>query len=700
MYEEESFFSFNKRTDWQNGIADNLEISDEGLTIKQTLRYGIDDSINLSVHAGFAMVNDFTLGKNERIYLLDETSSIWTYDYRNKHSEFLIKDQQMFTNKAMLASIADLLFIAEPSGRIVAYSLSNSQIMWIRTEWHDRILYPLAVATGLKAGHLFVVVPTDVEIGEDAERYIPSGGKFFVLELNVSGEVISTYENKSFQLKARRKLLHIKYQIILDVAINGNVYVFDKEDATMYEFTNDEAEKVLFTFSPAKQYSGICSDSNQRFFIGDSRYWDTVGEDDRFIISVNEEGIEKTIISSYRGRVDKMLIDHFDRIFVWDGQQQLLTILSLKQRTLERDSTKLLEGVFISTAIDTKEDKTSWHKLLVDVELPRETKITISYYAADDCTIFSNGQHIDLNERIKDENMPFSEKEKLLQPLWTNEISNPTDALLFNAEGRFLWFKIKLIGSEKQTPFVKKMRIYFPRTSYLSYLPAFYQEDRTSSEFLERFLSLFAKFLSGMDEQIQGLANYFDPNLVSGEFLKWLSYWLGISVDDSWSDKKLRELMHYAPYLYKKRGTKEAIAKIVEIYTGDAPFIIEHFQLKLYKQDSHLHRVIANLYGDNPYFFYVLVKPNVIHSEKERMMVQQILDAEKPAFTEAKLIVLEPWIYLDMHSYLGVNTYLSERSLMTLNHKSYMPTDTLLIDLERDNRFDIHTRMGLDSKLE
>ena len=700
MYEDFSFFSFNKESDWRKGIYQNLTINQEGMSITQTEKYGMDDTIYMGDQVGVSYIYDFTLGKNNRIYLLDETSSVWTYDFRNRHLELLLnKQHQVFTNKASLVSFGDLLFIAEPNGIVLAYSLSNNQIMWTLSTWMDHLLYPLAISIQKTTGFLYVLTPLEVEVDENGQKFIPENSPFVILKMNVSGEVIAVFQS-TFTLPNKRKLLHVKYQFLMDVSNEGFVYVFDKGSNVMYQFSNDGHEHTLFSLLPNKQYFGLCVDSNHHFYFGDSRNDEVVGEDTRYIVKVNQEGSFNSVITSYRGRVDKMVMDQQDSIVIWDGQQERFSILMLKPRTMERESTNLLEGVFLSTSIDTKMDQTKWHKVLMDAYLPKETQMMISYFASDDKRIIMNGQQVDIDELIKDDTISLLEREKALQPLWSNEMLNPKDALLFNAEGRFLWIKIKLTGSEKKTPLLKKMRIYFPRMSYLSYLPAFYQEDKTSSEFLERYLSIFAKFITEMDEQIQSVPNYFDPNLVSGDLLRWLSNWLGIAADDSWSDQQLRELIRHAPYLYKKRGTKEAIKKIVEIYTGEVPLIVEHFQLKTYKQDSLLYQVIMKLYGDNPYYFYVLVKPNVVNSEKTRIMLQNILDEEKPAFTEAKLIILEPWIYLDMHSYLEINTYLTERSLMKLDNKSYMPSDTVLIDLDGDSRMDVHTRIELDSKLE
>lgn len=118
------------------------------------------------------------------------------------------------------------------------------------------------------------------------------------------------------------------------------------------------------------------------------------------------------------------------------------------------------------------------------------------------------------------------------------------------------------------------------------------------------------------------------------------------------------------------------------------------------RKEKELRKVVDRLYGSNPYCFTVIVEQPFVKSEKDRLMLEKILKEQKPAFTEANLVILETSIYLDMHSYLGMNSYLAEPTLMILDQQSSMPHNTLLIDVDQENRLDTHTRLELDSELE
>ena len=304
-------------------------------------------------------------------------------------------------------------------------------------------------------------------------------------------------------------------------------------------------------------------------------------------------------------------------------------------------------------------------------------------------------EYEDIDDYIEAVDIEPERKLKGLDFLWkewlkTNtraQMINPADALFRNAKGRYLWLRIEVTGNEKRDTFIKKLRIYYPRTSYLSYLPAVYQGDPGSRDFLERFLSMFTTIFMEMEEQIDQVAGYFDIDSNSGEYLKWMAGWLAIASDDSWEEENFRRFVKSAPGIYKKRGTKEAIEKIVEIYTGAKPYIIEYFNIKHIENEPVFKELLPRLYEMEPYTFCVLVDARTVPSVQKQVALQKILDEEKPAFTEAKLVLLQPWLYLDMHTYLGINTYLSGFTSMRLDPgKSVLYNNVLVDEKDKGNK--------------
>ncbi|MGZ4134034.1 MAG: phage tail protein, partial [Tumebacillaceae bacterium] len=445
--------------------------------------------------------------------------------------------------------------------------------------------------------------------------------------------------------------------------------------------------------------SGLAVDENGSIYLSDSRDVAPDGEDTRFVMQYDAQMAFVANVAGYRGKTDRLLITK-NRMYIWNAAEQMVSVLELKPRTKLLPQTGRYEGMMLFRALDSTVNETIWHKITLDADFPDETQLRVSYYASDRRDAFINGQYVVLDEYISDPDRSMQEKLTGLARFWSDPIVSPHDALFFEAQGRYLWLKIEMVGSEKISPLVRKLRAFFPRTSYLENLPAVYQEDPASRDFLERFLSLFGTFMNEMENKIAHISRYFDGDSVSGEYLRWLATWLGIASDGTWTEEQTQSVLKRAPELYKKRGTREGLELMIEIFTGEKPYLVEFFQYKHLIEKSEIKKYMEQLYGLDPYCFCVLVKPESVPTENHRLLVQRILDEEKPAFAEAKLVVLEPWMYLGTHSYIGVNTFMSEPSLLVLDDKSSMPYQTLLIDVDRDHRIGLHTRMEMDSELE
>lgn len=338
-------------------------------------------------------------------------------------------------------------------------------------------------------------------------------------------------------------------------------------------------------------------------------------------------------------------------------------------------------AVFYSLSFDSHEKGNVWHKIRVFAEASEGMHYEIDYFASDD-KAFIETRDIDLY--MLDLSIDKNKKEKELEDLWSRIINlnqnklgkkgrpslvNVEDALFIGAVGRYLWLRIKFSEKKEKEDhlLINKIRIYYPRMSFLSYLPEVYQEDKESRDFLERFLSIFSTIHDEMEEKIDNIYKYFDNDYVDGDYLKWLSSWLSISADDRWEKEALRRLLKKAPEIYKIRGTKRAIEEMIEIFTGEKPKIIEYFQYRKDLEDSQKGRVLKKLYGNDPYTFTVLVKSEYVKENYRKVAIKKILDEEKPAYTEAKLVILRNNLELDGHTYIGENTEFSKESGMLLD---------------------------------
>jgi phage tail-like protein len=182
----------------------------------------------------------------------------------------------------------------------------------------------------------------------------------------------------------------------------------------------------------------------------------------------------------------------------------------------------------------------------------------------------------------------------------------------------------------------------FAKGRYLQYLPAIYQSD----DFMGRFLMLFESFWGPIEQQIDNIPYYLDPDMAPPDFVPWLASWLDLSFDQHWSEEKRRRLLRRIASLYRKRGTKAGLQEYLEIFSGGRVEITEHrsgnFRLG---PETRLGPGIALGTDNVPHRFTVIVRlppasPTGDGRDQEvaiRRMLETIIETEKPAHTSYTL---------------------------------------------------------------
>ncbi len=146
----------------------------------------------------------------------------------------------------------------------------------------------------------------------------------------------------------------------------------------------------------------------------------------------------------------------------------------------------------------------------------------------------------------------------------------------------------------------------------INYLPGIYHTD-----FMSRFLALFESILIPIEWNVSNFDLYLDPSTSPSTFLPWLANWYEIVFDASWNDTQRRTLLEEAHQIYSRRGTRFALSRVLEIYTGHKPEILEFTNER------------------DPFTFTVRL---AIRSDKaNRELIEQLIDTSKPAYTSYKL---------------------------------------------------------------
>jgi len=189
----------------------------------------------------------------------------------------------------------------------------------------------------------------------------------------------------------------------------------------------------------------------------------------------------------------------------------------------------------------------------------------------------------------------------------------------------------------------------------LQYLPAIYSEE----PFLGQFLLAFEKILLGRDDSpdgaasdldlnpkgleqiIDGLATLYDPWNTPDEFLPWLSKWTALSLRADMTLEQQRKFVAQVIQLYEYRGTQENLLKLLELFLTATPTI--------------------EIDDKDPYFFHVTIKLPRMSQEFTRRqfeIAQALVELEKPAHTDYKLLLNTPTLKVGEFSTVGADTLL------------------------------------------
>ena len=111
------------------------------------------------------------------------------------------------------------------------------------------------------------------------------------------------------------------------------------------------------------------------------------------------------------------------------------------------------------------------------------------------------------------------------------------------------------------------------QSSYLQYLPSIYSTD----PMVGRLLLVFESVLEPIEQVIDQIAQYFDPELAPESFVPWLASWVALALDEKLPMQQRRLLVKRAMELYRWRGTRRGLKEAVELSTGARALIVENF---------------------------------------------------------------------------------------------------------------------------
>jgi phage tail-like protein len=402
----------------------------------------------------------------------------------------------------------------------------------------------------------------------------------------------------------------------------------------------------------------------------------------------------------------------------WEREAGLVAIINEnfnghRQRLWQSriDGAFAVEGSLITEALDSGIEGCQWHRALLDASVPEGASLLI--------------------ESFTSENLVDQQLVDIEQAPWKTCVlsgdDNP-DCLIQSGPGRYLWLRLTFRSDGLASPALRRMKVFFPRQSYLQYLPAVFQEDEESRLFLERFLSIFQTEFDRFDERIDRIWQLFDPASVPERHFDWLAGWLALVLQPEWSLEKKRQMLKGAFKSYLLRGTAAGIERAIQDYAGvQFAKIVEHYKLRrwpaLYSEPEQsgprsqpalsdsarlsgglrlwsrnfYHRLQITSHsqiGDflltgrpepviealawGAHQFTVFFPANPYRVEETERRIERVVEREKPAHTDATLCPVLPRMRVGVQASIGVDSVVGGVSHLVLNHLSTLNYDTIL----------------------
>jgi phage tail-like protein len=220
-----------------------------------------------------------------------------------------------------------------------------------------------------------------------------------------------------------------------------------------------------------------------------------------------------------------------------------------------------------------------------------------------------------------------------------------------------------------------------PTQRLLKALPALYQDDPFLGQFLQAFedILLGSEQKQGLEGAIASIPQYFDPHSApvspDRDFLTWLAGWTAFSLRADLNLEQQRDFIAKIIPLYRRRGTKENLQKLLTIFTQGEP-TINDFSDAGFQLGVEGHSTIG---GQNPtgapdltsgsiflgngpaHFFSIKIRLRKLDEavrQRQLEIARALIDLEKPAHTSYDLQDDSPSMQIEISSTVGVDTLL------------------------------------------
>ncbi|MEU5342925.1 phage tail protein [Streptomyces sp. NPDC020766] len=365
-------------------------------------------------------------------------------------------------------------------------------------------------------------------------------------------------------------------------------------------------------------------------------------------------------------------------------------------------------GRVITYRLDSGAYRTRWGRIFLDACLPQGTGVTVRSLTTDDEDVTdpvapAPPARGGLNIRRSDLTPPLPGTAALAQanaaaaaPLFRRPTGReqpwaqiPADDRFETYEvpvtagpGRYLWLVLDLNGTASLTPRIRELRVERPGHRLLQHLPRAWSRDEGAADFLQRLLAPLDGLLREFDGRAAQRALLIDPAATPQEALAWLAAFAGLALDRRWPEPARRELIAQAYDLFARRGTMTALTRILSLYLGYPPVLVERWRLRgipgaqlgagpdsaapaqlgaSIRTGGSLGDPLAggatasvDGYRTAAHRFSVLIPADL--TREQRQVVEKILADHRPAHTDVEICELGLGMRIGRHLHLGLTS--------------------------------------------
>jgi phage tail-like protein len=526
--------------------------------------------------------------------------------------------------------------------------------------------------------------PSAIAAGSDGTLYVADRGNRRVQRIRPDGVALEALGESALHDPLRMAVGPDRAVAVVDGA-QQSIWIFTRRRALPQVLTGIVTPRSVAFAPDGRLYVG---DANGRIHLftpgpGAAEPWQLTGSG----------------VAGFDGSIEDLLW--------WSAKPPRLLLLALEgpdpgRRRLwsvDPNGGRALAGAVTIGPLDSAIERCQWHRTRVEATVPPGGSIEVESFTA---------EREDIDPSPADDAFDG----------WTKCVlageDNP-DCLIQSGPGRHLWLRLSLRSNGQSAPAIRRIRTAYPRTSYLEYLPAVFQEDDESRRFLERFLTIFKSGFDDFDERLDRLHEVLDPELSPARHLPWLASLVALARDPEWPEVRLREQIGRAVVRYRRRGTPDGLREAIRVYTGTDATILEHFRLRrwahlaegmagadlgggapLWSRDVYQRLQLSSYsqvgafrltgrpepavepyeWGANQFTVFFLASPYRAGEVEGR--VRDVVERDKPAHTEATVCPVFPRFRVGVQARVGVDTAVGTISHLVLNQLATLGYDTIL----------------------